>query len=59
MVAVPATTYEAIATYTCDTGYVINDTDISVHNVTCSANGDWSELPPTCVKKGLLSLIIY
>ena len=48
VVSYPATTYTETATYSCDTGYYVN----GVTTRTCQANSTWSEVEPTCEKKG-------
>ena len=49
MVDVPSNMYLAVATYTCDVAYVIqegqNDTRL------CGADGMWSGNAPLCVRK--------
>ena len=43
----PNTTYNSVATYGCDPGYMLTE-DIS-H--TCQANGSWSNTQPECMRK--------
>ena len=46
-----ATTYGASATQLCNTGYTLNGTE----NITCGADGNWSEPAITCTILGILS----
>ena len=48
------TTYNATATYTCVTGYVINGTNDTSLSTTCDADGNWTEDEPSCVKRGMM-----
>jgi len=38
------TEYNATVTYSCDIGYLID----GVVNRTCQANGNWTDVEPTC-----------
>ena len=38
------TTYQSVATFTCNTGYVMNGVSTS----TCQANGQWDNTDPVC-----------
>ena len=55
-VSAPDTKFEGTGTYTCDTGYIISDKNTKTFNVTCIANGTWSEAPPSCTLRGLFVL---
>ena len=46
-VAVPTTTYNSVATYSCVTGYELNGDTIR----TCQPNGTWSGSDLTCQRK--------
>ena len=54
LVNVTDTTYNATATYTCVTGYVINGTNDTSLPTTCDADGNWTEVEPSCVKRGMI-----
>ena len=41
------TTYESVATYSCNTGYIRRGDDMR----TCESSGDWSGSEPTCSSK--------
>ena len=55
----PNTTFEANGTYTCDTGYIVSGINTTTLDVTCTANGSWSEAPPACIKRGLFAMFTH
>ena len=46
-VSYSSTTFESIATYTCDAGYILTGSA----TVTCQADRQWSDTAPDCVRK--------
>ncbi|KAL4239544.1 CUB and sushi domain-containing protein 3 [Mactra antiquata] len=47
------TTYGQVATYSCNSGYVVN----GASSRTCGSGGTWSSSPPTCVIEGCGALV--
>ena len=46
-VSLNTTTFESVATYTCEEGYLLGGFPVRE----CQANGSWSEEEPFCVRK--------
>ena len=47
VVSFTATTYNSVATYSCNTGYTLTGDDMR----TCQSSGVWSGSEPTCTGK--------
>ena len=43
-VSLDETTFESIATYTCDPGFILTGNTVRI----CQENGNWSDSEPTC-----------
>ena len=49
------TSFESLATYTCNDGYVLSHTGKRV----CLSSGEWSDAAPTCLSVGELYMCLY
>ena len=54
-VSYTTTTYQSVATYTCNLGYTLNGD--ATQN--CGADGTWSGSEPTCQIIGLKCIIVF
>ena len=50
-VSFDSTTFGSTATYSCDDGFLLDDSQGGSEVVTCLASGVWSDTAPACIRK--------